>query len=244
MAPLTALLFAASLLAAPAAAAPLVLCMDEQPHPPYILAEGGGSIPALIREAGRLAGVDVQIYQAPLLRCWEEMRNGKAHGYTSSSPIADPSLEFRYPMVDGKFDTSRATALARLMVFLRKGDVQQWDGRHFDGVRRPALLPSGMLGVAGIVHKLGVQTDLQAKSVEQNFAKLLARRGDVAIAYENDGRELLRQARFAGHIDMAPAPLRDIHYYMIVTQRAYDNERVMVDAMWQAIGTLNARRAR
>lgn len=224
------------------AAGPLLLCMDEQAHPPFILADGGGTIPALLNEAGRAIGVQVDIHRAPLLRCMEEIRQGIAHGYTSGSPHPGALAEFRFPMAGGKPDASRAIARTRHAVFRRVGDAVQWDGKRFSHVQRAVLVPTGLEGMQRRLNELQMPVDLQAKRLDANFDKLLAGRGDAVVAFENDGLELLRDPRYAGRIEALPTPFFEQDYYLMVSQAYYAAQRPVADAMWQEIARINKKK--
>ncbi|MES2257383.1 MAG: hypothetical protein V4724_02635 [Pseudomonadota bacterium] len=236
-----ALLYAGSAIATAAPPAPpsppLSLCIDEQPHPPYILADGGGSVPTLVRMAAQQVGAKVEFHRAPLRRCVDEIRTGVAHGYpAASSPLA-MTAEFAYPRTDsGRLDPSRATATARLAVFRRKDGAVSWDGTRFKFVKLPVLISTGSVALQAKVHAMNLAVDDQGKNLELNFAKLLAGRGDVVIGFENDGKVLLADPRFAGHIEALPALFMEEHYYLMVSKAYYAVHLDAVEALWTVIG--------
>lgn len=234
----TAILLVLSQLPCAAAAAepkPLALCIDEQPHPPYILANAQGMAPLLIRMAAVQAGLAVEFHTAPLLRCLEQVKLGVSHGYPAGSVMAAQSLGFVVPRLAGKPDPARATLTARMTIFRRKGETIGWDGRGFQNLRQPVLIPTGSVMMRERLGRLNVAVDDQAKLVEQNFLKLLAGRGDLVIGFENDGMALLEQARFADKIEALPLPFTEEHYYLMVSEAYYLANREQIEALWSAI---------
>lgn len=219
-----------------ASAAPLRLCMDEQAHPPYILADGGGTVPLLMRMAAERVGMQVEISRAPLKRCLEEIRLGLVQGYPSAGVSPETAQMYAYPHADGKPDAARATVHARQMVFRRKGGAVNWDGERFSFLAQAVLHPSGSVAIHHKLDRMKVAVDEQAKSMEQNFAKLVAGRGDAVVGLENDGLALLAQPRFAGRIEMLPAPFMQQDYYLMLSKEYYAANSAAVEALWTAIG--------
>lgn len=215
---------------------PLSICMDELSHPPHLLPNGEGLTPLLIRTAAAQVGVQVEFHRAPLLRCLEEVRIGVAHGYPSGSVMAAQASGFMLPRTAGRPDTARATLTARMTVFRRKGTAVEWNGRNFQNLRQPVLIPSGSLMMRERLGRMNVAVDDQAKQVEQNFLKLLAGRGDLVISFENDGLALLEQPRYGDAIEALPQPFTEQHYYLLLSEAYYTANREQMEALWTAIG--------
>lgn len=214
------------------------LCIEENPYPPLIYADRDGAIPILIKMAAREAGVRVQFHRAPYLRCLAEVRTGQADGYPSTAYGIDGADAYVFPGHPGAPDPARATVTTRQMVYRRKGDVVQWDGKAFSGLARPVLHDRSGLLVAQRLRALGVAADNSAKNAEANLAKLVAGRGDAVISFEVAATPLLHQPRFAGKVEALPAPFFAENYYFGVSREVYARFHDKVEAMWQAIARL------
>ena len=228
-----ALLLCAAL---PALGASLRLCVDEQLHPPYLLASGGGAVPQLLAMAAARAGLTISLHRAPIQRCLVEIRNGLADGYPVGSSLPALVAEFAYPLAKGQVDPARATMRARMAVFRRSGDSADWDGKQFLNLRAPVLAPSNLMLVREGVRALKAPLDDSAGSMALNFHKLLAGRGDLVIGFENDGAQLLRLHAFSGRIEALALPFNDAYYYLAVSQAYYTTHRAQMEALWDAIG--------
>ena len=131
---------------------------------------------------------------------------------------------------------------ARIMLFQRVGGPVSWDGRTLSGLGKPVLAPSGSLGMAEALRRIGAPMDERGRSLQANLAKLLAGRGDAAVGVWDEGKALLERPEFAGKIEMLPLPLHEQAYYLVVTRAFYDEHPTQVEIMWNKIGQLNQQR--
>ncbi len=212
------------------------ICTDEVAHPPHISPSGDGLLDRRIRIAASIAGVDLEWHAAPVSRCLGEMRTGFADAFPASAATAAMRPFLAYPMAGGTLDSSRAVMVARMVVYRRKGTMMTWDGKRFAGLSTPVLAMPGMRLVHERLAMLGVAADGGGKSLEINFAKLLAGRADLAIGPESDGRILLARAEFGATIEALPVPFSEEAYYLVVSRRFYALNRESVERMWQALG--------
>ncbi|MBA5637658.1 hypothetical protein H3H37_11390 [Duganella sp. LX20W] len=213
----------------------LRLCVDARPHPPYVLLDREGTAQILVRMAAARAGMQVEYYHAPAARCAEEIRLNLAQGYpaTGFSPRAKAFCTF--PMEGDDPDPKRATGLLRLMLYRRAGDPADWDGKRLSNVSGKVLSSRGAVLMRERLQALGLETDDGAADLETNFAKLLARRGDVALGYENDGQQLLARAPFAGKIEALPVAFANEYHYLCLSHQFRDANPAQATALWNAI---------
>lgn len=207
--------------AAPAPPLLLRLCVDERPQLPFITPDGRGTAGELIRMAAVQSGMEVAFHGAPVSRCREEIRAGVADGF-ATAPYTPSLLGFMaFPMAGAEPDSARAIMVARAMVFRRKGSALDWDGRQFRERSLPVLLPFGAAMLLDRMQSLGVPHDDKGKTLEMNFSKLAAQRGDAAVGAEYAGMALLAQPRFAARLEMLPLPFSEQPYFLGVSSAYY-----------------------
>lgn len=223
-----------------AAGAALRLCTGSQPHLPYIAPDGGGTLGRLVSRAARESGVELQFHPASLARCRAEIALGLLHGFPMTPYMPEALPYAAYPMQGALPDPARAVMRARIMLFRRVGAAASWDGTRFSGLRRPVLAGSNTVAVAHALAARGVPMDDNGKSLAINFAKMMGGRSDMTAGFEVEGRRLLTLPQFSGKIEMLPAPLLEGNYYLAVSKSYYARNRRQVEAIWDAIGRLNA----
>ncbi len=234
------LLLAAVLLSpCPALAARLRVCTDVHPHPPYLMPDGGGSVGRMVAEAAREAGFQIEFYAASLARCRAEARINLVNGYPMTPYLPDVLDYVVYPARLGVPDPSRATVRARVMLFRRSGTAIGWNGVRFEGLSGPALVAAGGVAMNLALTAAHARVDQSGRSLQVNFARMLAGRGDIAAGFEEEGMRLLRLPEFAGKVDVLPVPLFEQAYFMVVTKPYYAQHGPAVERMWDAIGRLN-----
>jgi polar amino acid transport system substrate-binding protein len=225
----------------PALAEKMRVCTDTHPHPPLLTPDGGGLAGQRLARAAREIGVEIVFLALPLERCKVDIAAGKLDAFPLT-PFS-PSLQsiVRYPERQGQADPARASAMARLMVFRRTGAAANWDGARFFGLQRPVLIASSSVIVRDRLLALGVPFDENGRSLANNFAKILAGRSDVAIGWEHEGKLLLRDAKYAGRIEMQAQPLAPaLAYYLGVNHEYYRRNTAQVEKLWDALGRQRA----
>lgn len=229
----------AILLAAPhAQAVTLRICIDIHPHPPLLTPDGGGIAGRLARAAASAAGFAVELHTVPILRCRALLATGELHAFPMTPRTAELAAIARFPERNGMPDKSRASAVARLVAFRRVGSRVDWDGERFTGLDRPVLVPSTRVRLLDLVKAAGAPIDSSASSLELNFAKLLAGRGDAAVGFDGEGQVLMALSQFAGKIEMVPLALGEDAFYLAVDRAFYASHKDQVEAMWNQIARL------
>jgi hypothetical protein len=228
----------AGLLSAAAAgsmAAPLHLCVDERPHPPYVLPDGAGSAQVLVRLAAARVGLAVDFHHAPLVRCIEEMRRGQAQGYPAAGFVDSAQDVCVFPTRGGRVDARYATAAAHIIAYQRVGGKANWDGQHLRGVGGKVLIARGGLMVMARLRAAGIEFDDGGRDIDANFAKLLAGRGDLALGFEGEGRVLLARAPYAGKLEALAVPFLEENYFLCLSHQFHDADPARAQALWDAI---------
>lgn len=234
--------FALLCASASALAAPLVIrvCTDESARLPYTTPKGDGIVDKLVRQAAAEAGVQLEYFPAPLARCQQEIRAGRADGFPSA-PAAKSLLKdgmAAFPLKGGAPDRSRAVSFMRSVVYRRIGSKVTWDGKRFTGLTTPALVPSTSLLMIERLQALGVKVDANSKTQEANFSKLVAGRGDIALGLEPKGASLLAHPEYSSRIEALPVPFTDEPYYFVVGKAFYRQNKQAVEAIWDNIARI------
>lgn len=223
---------------APARPLTLRLCVDERPQLPFITPDGRGTAGELIRTATSQSGIEVSFYGAPISRCREEIRAGVADGFATAPYTPSLFAFMAYPMNGAEPDNPRAIMVARAMIFRRKGSSLDWDGRQFTHRSLPLLVPFGAAMLVDRVQALGIPHDDKGKTLEMNFSKLVAQRGDAAVGSEYAGMALMAQARFKGQLEMLPIPFSEQSYFLGVSSAYYGAHPAAMERLWDAIGRI------
>lgn len=218
-----------------AADTPLRLCVDARPHPPFVLAEREGTAQILVRMAAARAGVQVAYHRAPVARCAEEIRLNLADGYPAAGYTPVVAAHCAFTPDDKEPDPQSATALVRLSLYRRTGDRAEWDGKRLLHTDAKVLSAHGALVMRDRLRALGIATDDGGADLETNFAKLLARRGDVALGFESDAKPLMARAPFAGKIEALPVQFSQERYYLCLSHKFRDAHPGLAAALWDAI---------
>ena len=221
---------------AQAQAVDLHLCVGEKPQLPFIDPSGGGTAGLLIKMAAQEAGVEIRYFPAPSRRCLEEVRAGDVDGYPVT-PYAPAVLTLvGFPMKGDVPDPARATAVVRTLAYRRVGSSVDWDGKRFTAVVQPVLSQYGSLVIPDRLKSLQVPMDDHGKSMEANFQKMLAGRGDIVIGTEAEGRQLVRKPQYAGKIEALPATFSNATYYLSLSKRFIAQHGDVAQRLWDAIG--------
>jgi polar amino acid transport system substrate-binding protein len=83
-----------------------------------------------------------------------------------------------------------------------------------------------------------VPFDNGAAAAEQNFLKLIGKRGDLTILPQNDGLALLREPKWADKIEVLPTPFTTQEFFLVFSKRYFQDKPTVAEAFWQAIGDL------
>lgn len=214
---------------------PLRLCVDARPHPPYILLDREGTVQILVRMAAVRAGLQVEYYHAPAARCAEEIRLNLAQGYPAAAYTPKASALCAFPMDGDGPDPKRATGQVRLTLYRRTGEAADWDGKRLAHTNARVLSLQGVVLMRERLREFGIAMDDGGTDLATNFAKLLARRGDLALGYDNDGQALMARAPFAGKIEALPVPFAQEYHYLCLSRQFSDANPERAAALWNAI---------
>ncbi len=236
---LTFLLFV--LLAAPANSAVLKICIDNQPHPPFVLPDRDGLLQTMARQAADVADYKIDFIAAPIARCREMVRTGDVDGFLAATYIKANLSSYVYPLKRGEIDNARAVVTASIAVYRKRGVNAGWDGKQFSKLHSKVLIPFGVFLLEERLSDLKVEFDNGARSNAANFDKLLAGRGELAVMNRNDGRQLLEDPRFAGKIEALPINFSEEAFFLVLSRAFYRKAPQQAETIWNEIGKLRLR---
>lgn len=233
-------LFAACM-AADVYAAPLKLCFEDIPQPPWTMPDGAGLNIDLLKRVERLTGEQFNYIARPWKRCEEETRNGIMDGMIGSSD--NPGRRaFSVPPLkpDGTQDPDRALYHDQVSLFLRTGSGAGWDGKSLVNPSGIAVAQRGYYTVV-MLQGLGQNVIDTPKSAEEGLRLLAVGAADVAALMGRGAEESLRgDPRFQGKIELARQPFAVLDFHLMIGRKAYDKDPARFEAIWNAIATVRA----
>lgn len=232
-------------LAAPAAqcasAAPLRLCYEDVPQPPWTMPDGSGLNIELLKRVEKLIGERFVLSSRPWLRCMEETRIGRMDGMIGGADSPE-RRQFSVPplLPDGSPDASRAMYYDNVSFFLRSDSGVAWDGKELTNPRGIVVTQRGYF-VADLMRARGQKVIDTVKSADEALRVLASGNADVALLMENSVQGKLRDdPRFRDRIEMAPVPFTVFPFYLLIAHRSYKKDPARFEAIWSAIAAVRA----
>lgn len=231
------------LLASPAWAESIRLCVDDRPWLPYTTPEHGvsGSMPLLIGMAAQEMGLRVDYEVLPWMRCQGNVRSGRLDALVGAGFVPLNRILAEFPMRGEAVDNRRSLGSARVILARRMAGGESKAGRAAL-CAKPVGVPLGTQIILDELHKRGCQVDTGAKTDEQNIQKLLLRRVDLIAGYENDIQSLV-DARYKTKVEILPEPLFEAHYYLAFSKQYYAANQAQVEALWSRIAQIKVSEA-
>jgi polar amino acid transport system substrate-binding protein len=236
---------AITLLAAQAAhcafAAPLQLCYEDVPQPPWTMPDGSGLNIELLKRVEAITGEQFVMSRRPWLRCMQETRIGRMDGMIGAADSPE-RRQFSLPplLPDGSPDAGKAMYFDNVSIFLRAASGAAWDGKELLNPRGIVVAQRGYF-VADLMRERGQQVIDTVKSADEALRLLASGTADVAVLMENSVQNMLRDdQRFRGRIVMAPAPFTVFPFYLLIGRTSYEKNPARIEAIWSAIATVRA----
>lgn len=221
----------------PVAGHALRLCLPDFAVPPYLSAPGepAGTAQRLLHDSAQALGLDLQEQRQPVRRCRYTMSLGEAE-LTLASPTPENLDELRFPMRDGRVDTSRVLLQIELVWVKRRGDAYAWDGRALRGGQAQPLVGvrSSLRSVQEPLRARGFRLDEQALSGRQLLRKLQAGRVELAAGMRGELEPLLREPEFRA-LELIERPLARIEIYLAAAAKLDPAWNPRLERWWQEI---------
>lgn len=232
-------------LAAPAAqcasAAPLRLCYEDVPQPPWTMPDGSGLNIELLKRVEAQLGERFVLSRRPWLRCMGETRTGHMDGMIGGADSPERRVFSVPPLLpDGSPDASRAMYFDNVNIFLRAASKASWNGKELHNPRGIVVTQRGYF-VADLMRERGQKVIDTVKSADEALRLLASGQADVAVLMENSVQDMLRDdPRFRGVIVKAPAPFTVFPFYLLIGRGRYAQDPARIEAIWTAIATVRA----
>ncbi len=245
MRPFRHLLVALAVLGAQAApcarAAPLQLCYEDAPQPPWTMPDGRGLNFDLLKRVAALTGEQFQLNSRPWARCMEEARLGRMDGMIGAADSPERRRFSVAPqLADGSADPARALYQAHVSLFLRAAGSAAWDGKTLRNPRGSVITQRGYL-IGAVLRQRGQHVIDTVKSSDEALRLLAAGGADVAALMVPLDDTLLRDdPRFRGRIVKAPQPYATFPLYLLINRASYARDPARIEAIWSAIATVRA----
>jgi polar amino acid transport system substrate-binding protein len=224
-----------------AAAAPLRLCYEDVPQPPWTMPDGSGLNIELLKRVEALLGERFILSQRPWLRCMEETRLGRMDGMIGGADSPDRRAFSVPPLLpDGSPDASKALYLDNVNLFLRSASGAAWDGKTLHNPRGIVVTQRGYF-VADLMRERGQKVIDTVKSADEALRMLASGSADVAVLMEHSVGDMLQDdPRFRGHIVKSPVPFTAFPFYLLIGRACYDKNPARIEAIWGAIASVRA----
>lgn len=222
-------------------AAPLQLCYEDVPQPPWTMPDGSGLNIELLKRVEVLTGEQLVLSRRPWMRCMEETRIGRMDGMIGGADSPE-RRQFSLPplLPDGNPDPGKAMYLDNVSIFLRASSGAAWDGKELLNPRGIVVAQRGYF-VADLMRERGQRVIDTVKSADEALRLLASGSADVAVLMENSVQNMLRDdQRFRGRIVMAPTPFTVFPFYLLIGRGRYEKNPARIEAIWNAIATVRA----
>lgn len=214
------------------------LCTLDHPFPPHTMPDGSGQVQELLRLAAKEEGLVLENTVAPRLRCIAKLKSAEVDALLSAF-LPERMAYGVFPMAGAVADAARAVCEVRFIVYRQKGGKMQWDGHAFVGLdQRPFGIQTG-LAVAQRLRQTGVTVDEGAKTLEQNFEKLVRGRVQAVVALEGESQPLIDR-KFADQIEALSKAFDTVPLYLHVRTGYYARNQEAIDKLWSAVRRIRA----
>lgn len=216
----------------------LLVCVSDEPFPPFTAPDHEERSQQLIRQAGELQGWQVQFVAQPWRRCLAGVEQDVYSAVAGVAATAEYRALMAFPLQGEQADPSRALGLTRLLVYRLMGSEANWDGQHFSILHKPVLYLAGRATLKARLAALGVDAVDAAHHSIQLARMLLNDRGSLVVDHDYQIKQLLDLPEFKGRLEVLPQPFADARVYLAVGQRFYNSHCQQVEALWNQFATL------
>lgn len=221
----------------------LRIAYETVPNPPRHYGEGTaidwsrpGLTLELLKQVGQRLEVNLSFKRVPWKRGLLMVETGETDGLFHASYKAEREAIGAYPKTeDGRPDESRAVFFQSYMLFVPAGSSITWDGTTLGGLDGRPIGATAGYAVVDLLERLGARVEV-GRTPSLNFPKLLEGRLAAYAEIENLAGAVIRSdpVRYASVSKLEP-PLRTSAYYLMLSHRFVQRDRVLAEAVWDAI---------
>jgi polar amino acid transport system substrate-binding protein len=233
-----AVLLVAFFATALAQAAPLRLCYEDVPQPPWTMPDGTGLNFALLAQVEKLTGEQFALFARPWTRCLQEIKGGLMDGLIGAADTPERRAFVLPPLqADGQANVAAALYTDQALVFTRAGSNASWNGKELVTARRDVVAQRGYM-VASVLRQQGMHVIDSVKSAEDGLRLVVAGGADTAVLQGDIAIALARRdPRFKGKVVEAKEPYMTSAYYLVFNRALALREPGRIEAIWQAIAS-------
>jgi polar amino acid transport system substrate-binding protein len=230
-----------ALAAAAAPCAPLKLCYDDAPQPPWTMPDETGLNIELLKRTEKLLGEQFVLAAKPWKRCLEEARTGLVDGIIGGADSVDRREYVALPqLANGQGDAEQALYSDVYLVFIRKKSGASWDGRQFVNLQGDVAAQRGYI-VVDDLRQRGHSVKDSIKSAEEGLRMLAAGAADAAVLLGVDGeKRLAANPRFQSRIAQSKWVFSAVPLYLLISRKTYEADPYRINRVWQGIRTVRA----
>lgn len=229
------------LLAPPAQAIAVRLCVSDRPAGPLTFPDHEGQAQYLARMSARAAGADAAFVVLPWRRCVESVRAGLLDGIIGIQAYQTFKDVIRFPVKNGQADRAYSVGASRWVFVTQADSPITWDGKVLIGLNAPVAYPSGVNVVREALETMGIRSVDSAKTAPQLAQLLKAERYQVVVVHESDAKGFMAQDATTAFRIMSPVFLQSDAYLAFNNDYAQANPAV-VGAMWEEIRRIRTSR--
>lgn len=204
------------------------------------LAEPPGLAVELIRQVALELKIQLVFQRLPNRRVMVALKNGEIDGAFIFSHNPEREQFSRYPMQQGKLDSSRRIARLAYYFYTLPGSKLQWDGTKLTGLQGTIGANTGYSIVADL-SKMAIPVE-EAKNTEQNFEKLrIGRLAAVAAQEDMTDPYLSKLANLK--VEKLPRPIVAKDYFLVFSHRFSDKNSTLVEKFWDRLGEIREQKS-
>ncbi len=229
-------------IALPSMARELVVCVPENPMPPFVYSERESEVQALVRKAVELQGDSVQFVRVPWKRCRQGLQFGTYMAAMPMAPNPHDLQDFSFPHKYGNVDEGLRLGNLEIGVVARKDSSVDWDGKSFKGLTSPVLvLPTQQLARTKL-SELNVDEDAQAARASSLLNMLIARRRDAAVLPTTMLEEALATREFSSSLKLFTHPLTMAPVFLSFNKAFEQSHPGYTQSVWDSFARLRPKK--
>lgn len=219
----------------------LTIGLNDNGSYPYIVGRGvdlfdppGLSVDVL-HAVGRQLDFDVRFVRLPGLRVLAELRGGNLDGALMFSHSPEREAFGAYPMRDGQPDPARRLATLSYNLYRPTGSPLDWTGERFVNLNG-RIAANLNYSIVQDLREMGVIV-VEVQTTADSFRMLQAHRIDGIADHEVVADSYIASAGITG-VDKVSPPLREKHYYLMLSHQYVSARPLRAAAIWDAIAAL------
>lgn len=230
------------LLGPPASAQVLRVCMNDEAHAPWRLAEPDGRVRrrgldfVFLHELERRVGIRLEISPRPGRRCLKDLAENEQDAVLGMSHVPERDALARFPGPPGQPDAQQAVRRIEYVWYVRRASALRWDGARLHGLGpQESVGAQAGYSIAARLRSLGLRVEEGPRTVRSNLEML--RRGRVAaLAMQPQAAEqvLASDPGLQRELRRLHPAVEERHYYLVFSHGFVANHAELARRLWQA----------